>query len=97
MSIVLPVPHIPQHYTGECLAACAAMLLTYLNIPVTYKQLLNKLQIKQGIGTPASKIYALEALGVKVIYEMGNFLKLQDHLIHNRPCIAFVQTRELPY
>jgi hypothetical protein len=28
---ILPVPHIPQRKQGECLAACAAMMLNYLD------------------------------------------------------------------
>ncbi|MBI1882195.1 MAG: hypothetical protein HYR94_28815 [Chloroflexi bacterium] len=32
-SIILPVPHILQRQPGECLAACAAMILTYLALP----------------------------------------------------------------
>lgn len=96
-SVILPIPHIPQQYNGECLAACAAMLLVHLDIPMTYKQLLIMLRIKRGLGTPSSTIRVLDKLGLTVIYESGTFLKLYEHLSHNRPCIAFVEAGELPY
>ena len=95
--IILPVPHLPQPYPGECLAACSAMSLTYLGIPVSYKSLLNLLQIKRGFGTASSNIRALKQLGVTVVYEQGTFDELYHHLNNNHPCIAFVEAGELPY
>jgi len=37
---ILPVPHLPQRKQGECLAACAAMMLNYLGHSVSYDKLL---------------------------------------------------------
>ncbi len=95
--VILPVPHIPQRYVGECLAACVAMLLVHFDISITYQQLLNILRIKRGLGSPASNIRVLNKLDLTVIYESGTFPKLHEHLSNNRPCIAFIEAEELPY
>lgn len=95
--ILLPVPHLQQQERGECLAACAAMLLAYLGRPVRYKHLLKVLQVSSQIGAPASRIRRLEQPGLKVVYQHGTLPDLQEQLTNNRPCIAFVKTGELPY
>lgn len=94
---ILPVPHIPQRKQGECLAAYAAMMLNYLGHSVNYDKLLKLLRIRTNIGAPASNIRQLETLGVTIIYRQGNWKELGDHLENNRPCMALVQTEELPY
>ncbi|MDM8528749.1 C39 family peptidase [Anaerolineales bacterium HSG24] len=96
-TIQLPVPHIQQPNDGECLAACAAMLLLYLNIPVDYPKLLKLLKVRPNIGTPAYNIKRLEQLGLTILYQQGSLPDLQQYLSKNRPCIAFVKTVELPY
>ena len=96
-SIILPVPHILQRQPGECLAACAAMILTYLALSVNYNRLLKLLQVKPDIGAPSFNIRQLKTLKVDVTYKQGTLVELHDHLINNRPCLTFVQTVELPY
>jgi hypothetical protein len=39
-STLLPVPHHLQRSDGDCLAACAAMVLAYLGVSVDYDRLL---------------------------------------------------------
>ncbi len=96
--VILPVPNIQQHDHGECLAACAAMVLTYLGFPTAYRRLLKLLQIQPQVGTPAPNIRQLEILGLNVVYNtQGTLVELHDHLANNRPCITFVKTIELPY
>ncbi|MCB0190684.1 MAG: C39 family peptidase [Anaerolineae bacterium] len=95
--VMLPVPHMRQRHPGECLAACAAMVLTYLGFSTSYERLLKLLRVEQGIGTPASNIRELGQLGVTVIYKQGTLAELHDHLTNDRPCIAFVQSGELPH
>ncbi|MCQ3977964.1 MAG: hypothetical protein DPW09_31440 [Anaerolineae bacterium] len=68
-AIHLSVPHIQQKQPGECLAACAQMILTHLNLPVTYERLLKLLQVRSGFGAPASHIRHLETLNVEVSYQ----------------------------
>jgi len=96
-STLLPVPHFEQLERGECLAACAAMVLTYLGWPVDYTKLLKVLKIQPRIGTPAYNIRELEKLGINVIYKLGTVAEIQTQLSHNSPCITFVKTSELPY
>lgn len=95
--IILPVPHVPQRQPGECLAACAAMMLTYWGISTRYDRLLSLLRVRSGIGAPAFNIRELDKLGVIVIYEQGTLAILHEHLMNNRPCLALVQTNELSY
>jgi ABC-type bacteriocin/lantibiotic exporter with double-glycine peptidase domain len=88
---------MPQREQGECLAACAAMLLRYIGLSVNYDQLLKLLRVKTNVGAPASNIRYLEALGVTVVYKQGNWAELQDQLMNNHPCMTPVQTGELSY
>jgi ABC-type bacteriocin/lantibiotic exporter with double-glycine peptidase domain len=95
--VVLPVQHIQQRQDGECLAACAAMLLTFIGQPIEYERLVKLLAIEPGLGTPSSRIRNLTRWGVTVEYRQGNIRALQQHLARGQPCIAFVRTSELPY
>jgi ABC-type bacteriocin/lantibiotic exporter with double-glycine peptidase domain len=95
-SIILPVNHIRQLKNGECVAACAAMILTYIGIKVNYFQLLKLLRVTE-IGTAFYHIRELEKVGVIVVYKQGTLGEVHDHLSNNRPCIAAVKTKELPY
>lgn len=96
--IHLPIPHLQQHRVGECLAACAQMVLVYLNILVTYEHLLKLLQVKSGFWTPAANIRHLETLNLQVSYQQfGTFEDLYNHLRQGHPCIVFVKTGELSY
>ena len=94
--ILLPVKNIRQRRDGECLAACAAMVLAYMQFPYAYKRLIKLLRI-QWFGTPSFNIRNLTKLGLTVIYKQGTLPELYHHLTQNRPCITFVKTRELPY
>lgn len=52
----LPVPHLKQTQQADCLAACAAMVLAYLNQPTDYRRLLTLLGI--GVhGAPGAILY----------------------------------------
>jgi ABC-type bacteriocin/lantibiotic exporter with double-glycine peptidase domain len=95
--VILPVPHLQQQDRGECLAICAAMVLSYLGITIARNRLFKLLQIKQGLGTPAYNIRRLEQIGFTVVYQQGTLAKLHEHLTQNRPCIAMVKTEQLPY
>lgn len=73
------------------------MVLDYLGKPVAYDRLLDLLKIDPQIGTPASNIRNLSALGVTVLYAQGKFEDIVACLRSGHPCIAFVNTGELPY
>ncbi|MCL4303972.1 MAG: C39 family peptidase [Anaerolineae bacterium] len=93
----LAVPHVQQQQPGECLAACAQMILTYLAIPVSYQKLLKLLRVKSGIGTPVAHLRSLKQLRVEAVYQQGNFDELAIHLRQGHPCIVFLKTGELSY
>lgn len=95
-AVLLHVPHTSQRRDGECLAACAKMALEYLGLPTPYDRLLKLLKI-ESFGTFFSNLRELEQLGVTVVYKRGTLDELHDHLSKNQPCIALVETGELPY
>lgn len=95
--LILRAPHLQQPAPGECLPACAAMVLTYLGIRVNYRQLLRLLQTQAGYGTPFSNIRSLAKLNVTVTYKQGQLPDLQRLLQAGAPILVPVQTRELPH
>ena len=96
-SLFLPVEHVRQYQEGECLAACAAMVLNFAGIGVSYNRLLKMLDVEPGLGTPSFKIRNLSRLGIKVDYRQGSLADLRNHLQIGQPCIVFLRTGDLPY
>lgn len=93
----LRVPLQKQRHSADCLAACAAMVLAFIERPVPYESLLDLLDIDPDVGAPASHILKLVALGVVVAYGPGSLEDIAGHLSRGRPCIAFVHTVDLSY
>lgn len=93
---LLPVPHVQQRESADCLAACAAMVLAYLGIRISYTRLVQMLGIG-AYGTPGRNLLRLAALRVRVNYGPSSFTELTEHLKDENPCIALVRTSELPY
>ena len=96
MSSILPVPHILQTTQADCLAACASMVLSYLDKPLPYDELLALLDV-QWFGAPFSNIRNLEQIGVRVLCQKGSLDDLRKHLHDGEPIITPVFTGELPY
>jgi ABC-type bacteriocin/lantibiotic exporter with double-glycine peptidase domain len=94
---LLPVPHYRQHEPGECLAACSAMALEYLNLPVDYSKLVAQLKIIRKAGAPFRNLRSLESLGVKVIIDHGELDTLHACLERGLPPITLVDTAQLSY
>lgn len=95
---ILAVPHVQQQHAGECLAACASMICSYLGVAVAYPRLVRLLEIQQDVGVSFSKIHNLEKLGLTVAYHKGGTLpQLYNLLTAGWPVIVSVQTKELPY
>jgi len=92
----LPIELLVQKRSGECLAACAVMVLRSLQVSVDYVQLVRMLEITD-IGAPFSRLLRLETLGVKVTLSCGTLPLLHRHLVRGLPSIVAVDTRELPY
>jgi ABC-type bacteriocin/lantibiotic exporter with double-glycine peptidase domain len=95
-SILLSIPHFMQQADGDCLAACAGMALTHLGYAVRYRQIMRLLGT-QAHGTPFSNLRNLTQLGVTVTVRTGDFSQIYASLTQNLPCIASVQTAELPH
>ena len=93
--VLLSVPHQHQQSDGDCLAACAAMVLVHLGHAIDYAQLLRLLKIRPH-GAPAGNVRLLEALGVTVVYSKTDMAGLEAMLQQGHPVIVFVRTDELP-
>jgi ABC-type bacteriocin/lantibiotic exporter with double-glycine peptidase domain len=94
--IILSVTHIRQARDGDCVPVCTLMALIYMGAAVNFDQLVRLLDTRW-FGTTSYKIRELEKLGMTVVYKRGDLQELHEHLLNNRPCIAFVNTGELPY
>jgi ABC-type bacteriocin/lantibiotic exporter with double-glycine peptidase domain len=94
--VLLSVPHQSQQSDGDCLAACAAMVLAHLGHAIDYPQLLKLLKIKP-YGAPAGNVRLLENLGLNVVYSKTGLQGLQAMLQEEHPVIVFVHTGELPH
>ena len=93
---LLSIPHHPQHSDGDCLAACAAMVLEHLGVSVDYHRLLRLLDVKP-YGTPGSHLKNVSDLGVNVSYALGTLQELLEYLADGKPSIVLVRTGQLPY
>ncbi len=94
--VLLSVPHRLQQGDGDCLAACAAMVLTHLGRGIDYTRLLRLLKVKS-YGAPAGNIRLLESLDLAVTYSKTDMAGLQAMLQQGYPVIVFVRTGDLPY
>ena len=95
-SIRLPVPLVMQLDDGDCLAACAKMVLSYIGHSASRRRLLRLLNVrKQGSYFP--NLEQLARLGVSVTIRRGDLPQLYHALSNNIPAIVPVQTAELPY
>jgi ABC-type bacteriocin/lantibiotic exporter with double-glycine peptidase domain len=90
-SHLLAVPHIEQHNTGDCLAACVEMVCRYLGVAVQYERLVKLLDIKPGVGAPFSNIEKLTTLQLNIIHQTGgNWAQSYDLLALGWPIITSV-------
>ena len=93
---LLPILHRQQRRPAECLAACVAMVLDYLQQLHSYDMLLKILQVGYA-GAPFHNLHYLEKLGVSVSIEQGQITTLRAALTKKLPPIVFVATQELAY
>ena len=56
-AILLPVLHQQQRQQADCLAACAAMILAYLDVDIEYDQLLRLLKVKPFGAAGQTRLY----------------------------------------
>lgn len=90
----LNIPHYPQQHESDCLAACSAMILDYLQIPFNYNQLLQTLQIEY-YGSFFRNLNNLQSMGIYTQIGLGTISMLQVPLSSGLPVIAYVDTGEL--
>ncbi|MCL4863629.1 MAG: C39 family peptidase [Caldilineaceae bacterium] len=88
---LLPVLHRPQSQQADCLAAFAAMILDYLQVPFNDARLRKLLRIRH-YGAFFSDIENLTVLGVAVSVDEGDIDTLQRELDVGLPVIAAVNT-----
>lgn len=88
--------HWRQPREGDCLPACAAMVLTHLGRAVDYERLRQQLGTTD-IGTPFSNLTRLQAWRLIVEIGFGNIETLRLNLATGQPIIVAVATELLPY
>lgn len=94
---LLAVSHWKQRRQADCLVACTAMVLDYLQVPVRYERLLQVLRTMP-IGTLFRNLHHLEsAYGLSVTIGYGSAELLQAYLETGLPVIASVNTQMLSY
>lgn len=69
--IYLRVPLIPQQSDGECLAASAAMAISYLGVAANYRKIAQVLRIQIPYGAAFSNIQELRKIGLQIEYLQG--------------------------
>lgn len=94
--VTVPLSLFAQKRNGECLAACALMVLHFLSIPADYGRIVRLLEISE-LGAPFRQLRRLQSLGVGVTLARGTLPRIYQHLADGMPCIVAVETRELPY
>ncbi len=93
---LLAVSHRKQQQQADCLAACAAMILDYLQISIEYPRLLQLLGIRS-YGAAFSNLRRLEAIGVSVTIAKGNLAVLRKALEDDLPVIVALDTAPLAH
>ena len=94
---LLNVSHWKQRRPADCLAACSAMVLQYLQVPFHYETLVELLETKY-YGTAFSNVRKLATMGLHVSTgEWGGVQTLEQHLETGLPILVNVNTKELPY
>ena len=94
--VLLSIPHQRQQHDGDCLAACAAMVLAHLGHTIDYMDLLQLLNV-QSYSAPAGNIRQLSQLNFNVTYSQTDMAGLEALLNQGQPLIVFVRTGELPH
>lgn len=90
--VLLPVSHLKQTSEGDCLAACAAMVLKHLGLTLSYSDLLELLKIRS-YGAPAGNIRLITQLGLSVT-DLPGLIQLLEQ---GSPVIVFLRTGDLSY
>lgn len=93
---LLNVSHIQQRKQADCLAACAAMSLTYIGASIRYPRLLRLLDVQE-VGAVFRRILNLRSRGFAVTYEEGDMHQLRLLIDAGIPVIVPVLTDQLAH
>ena len=93
---LLAVSHRKQEQQADCLAACAAMILDYLQVRVDYRRLIRLLRIR-AYGAAFSNLRLLESLGLRVEIGRGDLETLRSIIEMGSPVIVALDTAYLSY
>lgn len=95
--MLLPLSNVQQRQQADCLAACAQMVLAYLQVPVNYDRLLRTLETSER-GTPFSRLEQLRSWDLSVILgEKGDLGLFQPYIAIGLPVIVPIQTEWFGY
>jgi ABC-type bacteriocin/lantibiotic exporter with double-glycine peptidase domain len=72
------------------------MVLEFLGHSFSEADLARRLGTKS-FGTPAPNLYHLEKDGFSIVYGSGALSTIKSYVHKRIPCLAFVQTGDLPY
>lgn len=93
----IPIKHAPQETDAGCLAACAHMILTHLNITISQTEL-NQLFELTPLGVPLSRFSRLQQHGIQAsIRRNGELDDLRLAIDQETPPIVFIRTQQLSY
>lgn len=93
---ILHVQHHKQRYQSDCLASCAAMMLSPLGVNVRYQRLMRLLNVQPGTGASIYNLRYLNPLNVSVQIQDGDMDYLASRLNQAVPVLAAVDTVDLP-
>lgn len=93
---LLNIANWRQPRNGECLAACAAMVLAHIGEQVNYQRLLQRLGTTES-GTPFPNVDRLRSWRLIIERSQGNWDILRQRLETAQPVIVPVATELLPY
>ena len=93
---LLAVSHRKQEQQADCLAACAAMALDYLQVRVDYQRLVRLLRIR-AYGAAFSNLRHLESIGLRIEIGRGDLEMLRSAIEMGLPVIVALDTAYLAY
>jgi len=92
---LLSVSHKKQRQPADCLAACAAMVLEYLQVSVAYNDIVEQFETRY-FGAPFFNVHKLEAMGLFVgTGEWGELNTIKAYL--QKGCLYWLMFRRLNY
>jgi len=92
----LNVSNVRQQRQADCLAACAAMVVSYLQLPFSYERARHIIGVTS-IGAPFHRLERLREWRLSVVIGEGSLETLAEYLQLGLPVIVAVGTGELSY